>query len=553
MLPPHRINSHIGLISCLPGNILQTVHDIYIMTCSFHILRSSLFVLLTASLLLLGNCCPEDQNQNYLNLIMTTEPKSLDPALSTDITTAILTGLMYNNLVEFGVGTEIVPGLARSWTISADGKTYTFTLRDSVRFWNGDTLSSKDVQYSFERLLSPLTRSPQTWLLMPIVGAREFSRGLTDRIAGIQVLSPAQIQLSLETPFAPFLGFLGSPATAIVPANWDADLKQRPMGTGPWIFEFWEADRAIKLNRNPDYFKGPALQDGIILNSINEILTMAIEFEAGNLDIMAVPNSEFKYWTHSPVWKPYIYTLEELGVYYLAMNVERPPFHDLRVRQALDLAIDKEKIIKQILHNSARVANGAIPPRIPGFDSTLTLERYDPGQAKDLLRAAGYEAGCEFDLWVDPAAAVSQTIEAFQHYLNEAGFKVNIIRNDWNMMRDAMRQGKTDAYWGNWWADYADPENFLAPLFQTETAARRNRYSNPEVDRLIHVLQQSLDEDIRIETAMQIDSILMAEVPYSFMWYPTSYTVVQPNLKGYVPHLMPNANKYLTTYFEQQD
>ena len=119
------------------------------------------------------------------------------------------------------------------------------------------------------------------------------------------------------------------------------------------------------------------------------------------------------------------------------------------------------------------------------------------------------------------------------------------------MMRDAMRKGETDAYWGNWWADYADAENFLAPLFHSETAARRNRYSNPQVDKWINQLQRSMDSDERISLAKQVDSVLIAESPYAFMWYPTSYTVVQPRLKGYVPHLMPNANRYTDVYFEE--
>ena len=120
-------------------------------------------------------------------------------------------------------------------------------------------------------------------------------------------------------------------------------------------------------------------------------------------------------------------------------------------------------------------------------------------------------------------------------------------------MRDAMRKGETDAYWGNWWADYADAENFLAPLFHTKTAAKRNRYANTQVDQLIEQLQQSLDAPERELLAMHIDSILIAEAPYAFMWYPTSYTVVQPNLKNYVTHLMPNANRYTKVYFAEQE
>ncbi len=514
-------------------------------------------VLVILLLLSLWCCCPEDPYENYLNLIINTEPKSLDPALSTDITTGIITALMYDNLIQFGVGSEILPGLAESWTISEDGRVYTFKLRSDVKFWDESPFSATDVCYSFERLLQSETRSPQTWLLSPIKGAKPYMQGKTDIIEGIRQISDTKIQIILETPFAPFLGFLGAPATAIVKKNesisYSQTLKDKPMGTGPWIFEEWQADRYLRFKKNKDYFKGQAKLDGLILNNIPEILTSAIEFEAGNLDVMMVPNSEFKYWTHSSVWKPYIHTLEELGLYYLAMNLERAPFDDQRVRQAVTLAIDRKKIIKRIMHNSASLAQGAIPPGLAGYDSNRVSIKYDQEAARELLIDAGYEGDCEFDLWVDPGAAISQTIEAIQHYLSEAGFVVHIVRNDWNMMRDAMRKGETDAYWGNWWADYADAENFLAPLFHSENAATRNRYSNPEVDSLIEQIQRSMIVEKRTSLAQKVDSILIVEAPYAFMWYPTSYTVVQPNLKGYVPHLMPNANRYTEVYFEEQE
>jgi ABC-type transport system substrate-binding protein len=302
-------------------------------------------LLLSGSLL---SCCPEDPRANYLNLIINTEPKSLDPAISSDITTGVITSLMYDNLVQFGVGSEIIPGIASSWHISPDGKVYTFHLRNNVRFWDGTPLNAADVRYSFERVLAPETRSPQTWLLTPILGSDAYMQGNADGVRGITVENDSTLILKLKTPFAPFLGFLGAPALAIVPKHYTANLKNSPLGSGPWIFTDWQADREVSFKKNPQYFKGAPLLDGLILHNIPEILTAAIEFEAGNLDVMLVPNSEFKYWTHSTVWQPYIHTLEELGLYYLAMNVDRKPFNDVRVRQAVTLAIDRQKIIKRI-------------------------------------------------------------------------------------------------------------------------------------------------------------------------------------------------------------
>ena len=515
----------------------------------------ALFALASFLIVLLQSCCPVDPYEDYLHLTLTTEPKTLDPVYSTDITTGVLTTLMYDNLVRFDAGTKIIPGLAKSWEISEDGLSYTFQLRSDVVFWDSTPLTAADVQYSFQRLLNPDTGSPQTWLLSPLLGSNEYMQGNAGNIRGISVVNDTTITLILHSPFTPFLGFLGAPATAIVSyearSNEPRDLKSNPLGTGPWMFDEWVADRHIRLKVNETYYTGPAKLKGLILNNSSEVLTTAIEFEAGNLDIISVPNSEFNYWTRSDIWRPYVHKLDELGIYYLAMNVERAPFNDVRVRQAITYAIDREKIIQRVLHHSVTLAKGVIPPGLVGYDSTRVPQKYDREKARALLEEAGYPDGCSFDLWVDPGAAISQTIEAIQHYLNEAGFDVRLVRNDWNMMRDAMRQGQTDAYWGNWWADYADAENFLAPLFHSSNASRRNRYSNPYVDQRIEALQQESQPARRHLLATSIDSVLIAEAPYAFMWYPTSYTVVQPNVRGYRPHLMPNANKYTEVYFEK--
>ncbi len=490
-------------------------------------------------------------------MVILTEPKSMDPTMANDITTGVIAGLMYDNLLQFGVGNDLKPGLAHSWEISDDGLVYTFDLRDDVYFWDGRQLTARDVVYSFQRVLHPGTRSSMTWLLDPILGANDYMQGNANEVRGIRRVDTLKVELVLEKPFAPFIGFLAVPPTAIVPYKKDdpvqSELKRRPMGTGAWIFDEWQADRIISFKKNPNYFNGSAKLDGILLNNMPETLTQAVEFEAGNLDIMVVPNSEFKYWTRSAAWQPYIQKMDELGIYYLAMNVDRPPFNDKRVRQAVTLAIDREKIVHRILHNSATLAHGPIPPGLVGYDSSRVHLPYDPEKAKQLLIEAGYPEQCEFDLWVDPGAAVSQTVEAIHHYLSESGFKVNLVRNDWNMMRDAMRKGVTDAYWGNWWADYADAENFLAPLFHSKNSARRNRYNNPVVDKNIEALQQSLDPKERERLAMNIDSTLIEEAPYSFFWYPTSYTVFQPHLKNFTVHQMYFANKYTSVYFEDQE
>ncbi len=502
-------------------------------------------------LLSLNSCCKESPYINYLKLYMDTEPKSLDPAMSSDLTTGQKISFMYDNLVTFGRGADIHPGIAKRWNISDDGKTYTFILHKNFNFWNGRSIRSQDVSYSFTRIMDRNTLSPMTWLFAPVKGAREYLDGNASTITGFSTPNDTTFIIELTNELSPFLGFLAMPAAGIVPReavdDEAIDFGRHPLGSGPWIFEEWRPDNFVSLKKNGHYFYGPPKMDGIYIRTIHESLTASIEFESGNLDIFDVPTAEFDYWMHSKVWAPYTQSLDELATYFIGLNVERKPFDNPRIRLAAAMAIDREKIIKQVMHGSVKIANGILPPGLPGYDSTATPIPFNPDSSRQILIEEGYGDGCEFDLWADQKSGVSQLLEAIQAYLNEAGFKCRIIRNDWNMMRDAMRQGSTDAYWGNWWADYADPENFMTPLFHSYQAARRNRYSNPEVDRLIVKLQGANQDSLKSKIAHQLDALLMKEVPYIFLWYPTTYTVQQANIIGYERCLMPNANRYLNT------
>lgn len=523
----------------------------YRMPHTFRRFGSSLFFVL----ILFQSCCGPDPYRDYFKYSEITDPKSLDPALSTDVFTAVKIALLYDNLVRFGVGSEILPSIAKAWDISEDGTRYTFQLQSGFKFMNGRVITAQDVKYSFERVLAPATNSPMIWLFTPILGADEFMDGSSEDVSGLVVVDSLTLAIQLKSPFAPFLGFLAMPAAAIVaPEGVKAAgdrFNERPLGSGPWILEEWKHDNYLSFKPNPDYFFGMPKLEGFMVRIIPEVLTMAVEFESGNLDMMSIPNSEFTYWTHSSTWKPYIQKFDELAFYYVGLNCQRKPFDNPRVREAASLAIDREKIVDRILHGSAEAANGPIPPALPGHNFNRPVALYDPARARQILIEEGYPDGCEFELWADQDAGISQTLEAIQSYLNAAGFKAKIIRNDWNMMRDAMRRGKTDAYWGNWWADYADAENFLAPLFQTNTAALRNRYSNPLVDQLIVKMQATLDDAARAQLATRVDSIIAMDHPYLFMWYPTTYTVVQPWVKDYQVHLMVNAQKYTKPWFDR--
>ncbi|MBS1270910.1 MAG: Heme-binding protein A [Candidatus Marinimicrobia bacterium] len=497
---------------------------------------------------LLFSCSGNDRQYDTLYLYLDNEPKGLDPALSTDFGTGQICALLFDNLVRFGKETDLQPGIAKSWDISEDGLTYTFQLHEGFRFSNGTEITSSVVKQSIERVLNPETRSLRTWLFTPVQGARAYIDGEASEVSGIQADNPYQVVITLKEPFAPFLGFLAMPAAAIVPPEvadrLGKNFAESPVGSGPWIFEEWQHDSFIRLRANPDYFYGKPKINKAVLKVIPEAFSLIAEFETGQLDLMDVPQAEFERWTESEKWQNYLHVVNEMNLFYIGLNCNKPPFDDVRVRRAMSYALDAETILNTTLNGAGVLSHGPIPPGLASYDSTRKRYGYNPDKAKELLAEAGYPRGFTIELWQSQNSTLNQITEAFQAYYARIGIEVNIVRTDFNLLMDAIRQGEPDMYYMNWWADYPDAENFLYPLFHSSQAARRNRYANPEVDSLIEQNRVTVDPQERIKLARKAEKLIYEDAPYVFLWHEITYELTQPWLKNYRSAIMFNAQKY---------
>jgi len=232
-------------------------------------------------------------------------------------------------LVTFGEDLSIKPDIAGSWSVSKDNKTYTFRLRKNVTFSNRREVTAGDFKYSFERVLNPKTKSPNTWVLSKIKGAKEFMDGKSENVEGIKVIDDFTLELTLGEPFAPFLGLLAMTAAYVVPKEdvekWGEDFGMHVSGTGPFVLEEWRHGRNLKLRAREDYFEGKPKIKGIVYRIIPEDLTAIAEFEAGNLDAIGIPSAEFRHYTRSPEWNDKVVSYTGMNTYYLGMNCERPP------------------------------------------------------------------------------------------------------------------------------------------------------------------------------------------------------------------------------------
>ncbi|HUV37283.1 MAG TPA: ABC transporter substrate-binding protein [Patescibacteria group bacterium] len=492
--------------------------------------------------------CGRREEPPTLRLALETEPTTLDPAYAVDYSSGLITSLIHANLVRYDPDGRIIPDLARSWDISADGTLYTFHLAGS-RFSNGKALSAADVVFTFWRLIDPEIRSPRWWVLEPVAGAAAVRRGGEWGGLGIEAADDSTVCIRLERPTAHFLSLVSMPAAGIVTAGEISargeDYGRMPCGSGPWMLSAWGDGDQLLLVRNP-YFEGAApVLDGISLRIIPEPMTRIAEFEVGNLDILEVPRAELDRWRSAGVT---LMHEEELRVVYIGLNNERPLFSDIRVRRALNRAIDVETIIARVLFGAGRRARGVIPPGLRRTRVPDERYPYDPEGARKLLAEAGYPDGFEMELWQRENPEGGRVLESIQGYLAAVGIRAAIVTREWSAFKKAVEHGAADAFYLDWFADYPDPENFLAPLFHSANrggGGNRTGYSDAAVDSLITAAGLCRDEGTRWELLAAAEEKIYHDAPWIFLWFPTRYELVSPRLKGYRMPVIFNGQRYL--------
>lgn len=507
--------------------------------------KSFTVLLLAALSVFISGCSNSERNPDVLRFAMAADIRGFDPAFATDIRTGKMMALVYDNLVHFGAGTEIIPGIAHKWDLNDAGISYTFFLNTSAKFHDGSQVTSADVIASIQRVLSPDIGSPQSWLFNRIMGAEKFLDGKTSFISGLKEINDSTLTITLNEPFAPFIQYLAMPSASIVNTNNEASLNETPAGSGPWILDNWQRDASISFSRNINYWGGPPKTAHLTFRILSESLSRMGEFEAGNLDIVDIPDIELKRWKNQKNWKGTVVGKDELNIWYIGMNCSRPPFNDRKVRLAMNLAIDREKILSLLLSESGTLAEGPVPPQLMQYPQNEPIP-FDPEKAIRLLKSSGYKNGIQTELWVAGGSEMFHVLEAFQSYWSAVGISVKIVRGDWNVFKTAVREGKPDLYYLDWFADYPDGENFLYPLFHSkESMAKRNRYSNPAVDQKIESIQRMRNGIERNKLIEETHTMIKNDAPWVFLWHGRTHTAVQPWIKGYKPKLIFNAERYL--------
>ncbi|MCB1498335.1 MAG: ABC transporter substrate-binding protein [Bauldia sp.] len=407
---------------------------------------------------------------------------TLDPAIGYDWQNWSIIKSLFDGLMDYKPGTtELIPDLAESYEISNYGKTFTFKLRDGAKFTNGRAITADDVKYSIERVLDPATQSP---------GAGFF--GSIDKIV---VVDPQTIRFELNRPDATFLHVMAINFAHVVPKEevekYGADFGHHPVGSGAYKVAEWTLGQRLVLEKNADYWKPdtPKL-DKITFEFGQEPNVALLRLERGEVDVLGdgIPPAQFVEVRDDPQFKGQIVEGGQLHTGYVTMNVNTKPFDDVRVRQAVNMAINKDRIVR-IINNRAVPANQPLPPSMPGYIKDLQGFAYDPEAAKKLLADAGLADGFETELYVyntDPNPRIAQAI---QQDLAAIGIKAEIKSLAQANVIAAGGDGSAPMIWSGgmaWIADFPDPSNFYGPILGCGGAVQGgwnwSWYCNEEID-----------------------------------------------------------------------
>jgi ABC-type transport system substrate-binding protein len=511
----------------------------------FDTAKSALFLCLFAACQGGGDA---DDRGKPLIYYETYDPRSLDPALSTDVPTGEMVTLVFDGLTQFDPDGRLQPGLSDRWTADSRGQRYVFHLRPGVTFHDGRPLRASDVRHSFLRVLDPKTRGGRVWPLLPIAGAEEYASGRATAVSGIELLGDTAVAFRLTEPLAIFPKFLAMPVAAITPTPVPDDFAQHPVGTGPWRLVEWQHDDYLRLRRNPGYWGGAPQNDALTVRIIPETFTRAAEILAGRLSVAEIPFGETVKWEQDHA--DWLKRKPALRAIYVPLNNRKGPLRDFRVRQAINHAVNVPEILRTVWNGRGALAAGAIPPTLGGSDRSRRPYGYDTTEARRLLRAAGYPDGFALQLWRSGTnVEMGRVAQAIQSQLATVGIRVEIVSRDASSMREAVRKGDTDMAITDWWADYPDADNFLYPLFHSASFGPGGNYafySDRVTDSLIVLARRTVDQSAREALYARADQRIFDAAPWLYLWFAVDLWAQHPSVEGWDVPVIFNGQRWTT-------
>ncbi|WP_019173860.1 ABC transporter substrate-binding protein [Pseudaminobacter salicylatoxidans] len=475
---------------------------------------------------------------------------TLDPAIGYDWQNWSMIKSLFDGLMDYEAGTTTLrPDLAESYEISEDGQTFTFKLRKGVKFHNGREMTAEDVKYSIDRVVDPKTQSPGQGFFASIKGYDEAAEGKADGVSGITVVDPYTIKFELTRPDATFLHVMAINFSHVVPKEevekYGADFGKNPVGTGAFKLGEWTLGQRVVFEKNPDYWnKGLPYLDKITFEIGQEPIVALLRLQKGEIDVPGdgIPPAKFQEVMNDPEQKARVVEGGQLHTGYVTMNVNVPPFDNVKVRQAVNMAINKDRIV-QLINNRAVPANQPLPPSMPGYAKDYKGYAYDPAKAKELLAEAGQADGFETELYVmntDPNPRIAQGI---QQDLAAIGIKANIqALAQANVIAAGGEKEGAPMIWSGgmaWIADFPDPSNFYGPILGCGGAVpggwNWSWYCNEDLDKQAEAADSIVDPAKAEERNKMWSDIyvkIMEDAPWAPVFNEQRFTLKSSRMGG---------------------
>lgn len=459
--------------------------------------------------------------------------RTIDPDVGNDEVSIYVIHSVYDTLVGYAPdGLALVPHLASSWTISRDHLDYVFTLRDGLAYEDGTPIHAIDFKTSLDRART-LQRS-------------SYASFLGD-VAEVRVPDDRHVEVRLSRPYAGFLYVMAMPFATPIPAAHLAaagdQLRREPLASGPWRLVRWDEGQEVELARNPHYWdpSRPYLDRQILLENIPSD-TAYLMFEQGELDTVdRLPSPVYVWIQERDDWKPYLHEIGAMNVYGERMNVRVKPFDDVRVRRAMNYAVDKDHIVK-LLGGGASISHGLLPPGMFGRDDTIAPYPHDPARARQLLAEAGYPDGFEVEYVTTKGDDAEKLALSLQADLAEVGVKIKIRLMSFAAYLSAAGSPDGPPFSIDAWIeDYPDPSDFIDVKLGTASISDENSnndafYSNPELDAMITQARFETDDARRAQEYRAIERVLYDDAPWIWEYHRHFLEVTQPYVHGYQPH-----------------
>ena len=497
-----------------------------------------------------SNLDPNAKSGGNITVTYKDDVATLDPAIGYDWQNWSMIKSLYDGLMDYEPGTtELRPGLAESYEISDDGMVFTFKLRDGVQFHNGRVMTADDVKFSLDRVTNPKTQSPGAGFFGSIAGYEAISSGETESLSGVKVIDDQTVEITLSRPDATFLHVMGLNFASVVAKEAveaaGADFGKTAMGTGAFKLADWTIGQKLIFAKNENYWReGLPYLDTVTFEVGQEPIVALLRLQSGEVDVPGdgIPPAKFQEVMNDPAQAARVIEGGQLHTGYITLNVKMPPFDNVDVRKAVNMAINKERIT-QVINGRAVPATQPLPPSMPGYTEGYEGYAYDPDAAKALLADAGFADGFETELFVmntDPNPRIAQAI---QQDLSKIGIKASIQSlAQASVIAAGGEPDQAPMIWSGgmaWIADFPDASNFYGPILGCDGAVQGgwnwSWYCNADIDAMA-VKADSMTDPAKVDERLKMWSDVYMKVMEDAPWVPVfneqRYTMKSERMGG---------------------